>query len=359
MPCIDTCPLALTLSELAARTGATLEGDGATLVTRVATLESAEPGTITFIVSRKFRDRLGATRATAVILAPELAGATALPRLVTRDPYATYAKVAAILHPQGTPTPGIHPSAVIGANARVPASASVGANAVLGDAVVVGERARIGAGTVLDDRVTIGDDVLLHANVTIYAQCTIGPRSIVHSGAVIGADGFGMAEEDGRWIKIPQIGRVVVGADVEVGANTTIDRGAIDDTIIEDDVKLDNQIQIAHNCRIGAHTAIAACVGIAGSTRIGRNCKIGGAVLINGHIDICDGVVILAGSGIKDSITTPGIYAGGMPATPHSEWRRLVPSYLRLPELVKRVRALEKAIGSGKPEVGETGEEER
>jgi UDP-3-O-[3-hydroxymyristoyl] glucosamine N-acyltransferase len=352
--------LPITLSELAAQTGAALEGDGATVVTRVASLETAGPGSITFVIARKHRDRLAQTRASAAIVAPDLAPHTRLPKLVSRNPYATYAKVAAILHPSATPAPGIHASAVVSATARVPASAMIGANAVLGEGVNVGERVRIGAGTVLGEGVAIGDDVLLHANVTVYAECVIGARSIVHSGAVIGADGFGMAEEDGRWIKIPQVGRVVVGADVEIGANTTIDRGAIGDTVIEDDVKLDNLIQIGHNCRIGAHTAIAGCVGIAGSARIGRNCKIGGAAMIAGHIDICDGVVLLAGSGLGKSITVPGVYAGGLPALPHAEWRRLVPNYLRLSALVKRVRALEKAGGVGPDgaQAAETGGEE-
>jgi UDP-3-O-[3-hydroxymyristoyl] glucosamine N-acyltransferase len=358
-PRTDNAPLAITLSELAARTGATLEGDGATLILRVATLESAGPGTIAFLANPKYRDQLAQTRAAAVILAPNLVGRTDLPRLVSRDPYVTYAKVAAILHPPGAQAPGIHAAAVVSAKARIPASATVGANAVLGDDVVVGERAWIGAGTVLGDAVTIGEDVLLHANVTVYDRCVIGARSIVHSGAVIGADGFGMAEEAGIWLKIPQVGRVVLGTDVEVGANTTIDRGAIDDTVIEDGVKLDNQIQIGHNCRIGAHTAIAGCVGIAGSTRIGRHCKIGGAAMLNGHIDLCDGVVVLAGSGIRDSITTPGIYAGGIPALPHAQWRHLVPNLLRLPALAKRLRALERAVGGPRRDASEPKGEEQ
>jgi UDP-3-O-[3-hydroxymyristoyl] glucosamine N-acyltransferase len=342
--------LAITLSELAARTGAALEGDGATAVTRVATLESAGPEAITFLANRKYRDRLARPRAAAVILAPELAGHTALPKLVSRDPYVTYAKVAAILHPPVAPAAGVHPSAIVGARARVAATATVGPHAVLGDATVVGERARIGAGTVLGDGVTIGDDALLHANVTIYDRCAIGPRSIVHSGAVIGADGFGMAEEAGRWLKIPQIGRVMVGADVEIGANTTIDRGAIDDTVIEDDVKLDNQIQIGHNCHIGAHTAIAGCVGIAGSTRIGRNCKIGGAAMLNGHIELCDGVIVSAGTGIIKSIDRPGVYSGFWPALPHGEWRRLVVGVRGLRELATRVRGLQGDADRGDPE---------
>jgi UDP-3-O-[3-hydroxymyristoyl] glucosamine N-acyltransferase len=333
------------LAELALRTGASLDGDGSLQVSRVATLESAGPGAIAFLANARYRSQLASTRASAVIVAPAMAGATALPKLVDRNPYAIYAKVAAILHAATAATAGAHPSAVVDPGARVAASAAVGPNAVIGAGAVVGERARIGAGTIVGAGASIGDDVILHAHVTIYDRCVVGPRSILHSGAVIGADGFGMAEENGRWLKIPQIGRVVIGADVEIGANTTIDRGAIDDTVIENDVKLDNQIQVGHNCRIGAHTAIAGCVGIAGSARIGRNCKIGGAAMIGGHIDICDGAVISGGTAIHDSITAPGIYTGTVLALPHVQWRHVQFDLRRLPELQRRVRRLERNAG--------------
>jgi len=331
----------ISLSELAERTGATVAGDGAVLVSHVATLESAGPGAIAFLANRKYRSQLADTRAAAVIVVPDMAGQTALPKLLSATPYVIYAKVAAILHPDEPAVPGVHPSAVVDPRARVAGSASVGPNAVVGAGAVVGERARIGAGSIVGAGAAIGDDALLYANVTIYDRCIVGPRSIMHSGAVIGADGFGMAEENGRWLKIPQIGRVVIGANVEIGANTTVDRGAIDDTVIENDVKLDNQIQVGHNCRIGAHTAIAGCVGIAGSTRIGRNCRIGGAAMIAGHIEICDGVVISAASQIGHSIAVPGEYTGAYPAMPHAQWRRVLLATRRLPKLESRVRELE------------------
>ncbi len=176
----------------------------------------------------------------------------------------------------------------------------------------------------------------------------IGARTLIHSGAVIGADGFGLADDDGRWLKIPQIGRVVIGADVEIGANTTIDRGAIDDTVIEDDVKLDNQIQIGHNCVIGAHTAIAGCVGIAGSTRIGRDCRIGGAAMIAGHLEIADGTVISAATQVFDSIREPGVYTGAFPALPHRDWKHVASQMRRLRELADRVRMLENALANAR-----------
>jgi UDP-3-O-[3-hydroxymyristoyl] glucosamine N-acyltransferase len=178
--------------------------------------------------------------------------------------------------------------------------------------------------------------------VTIYPRCVVGARTIIHSGAVIGADGFGMAEDHGRWVKIPQVGRVLIGDDCEVGANTTIDRGAIDDTVIEDDVKLDNQIQIGHNCRIGAHTAIAGCVGIAGSVRIGLDCQIGGAAMITGHLDLADGAVVSAATGVVNSIAERGVYTSTFPALPHREWQHVASIMRRLRSFADRIRALER-----------------
>jgi len=334
--------VSLTLSELALRTGATVAGDGAVVVSHVATLESAGPGSIAFLANPRYRAQLAGTHASAVIVAPEMATQTGLPKLVAREPYVVYAKVASILHPMEPAVPGTHPFAAVDPRARVAASAAIAANAVIGPGAIIGERARVGAGCVVGAGVSIGDEVTLHANVTIYDRCIVGPRSILHSGVVIGADGFGMAEEGGRWLKIPQIGRVVIGADVEIGANTTVDRGAIDDTVIENDVKLDNQIQVGHNCRIGAHTAIAGCVGIAGSARIGRNCRIGGAAMIGGHLEICDGVVVSGATQVFESITVPGVFTGSFPAVPHAKWRRVASGVRRLPELESRVSRLEK-----------------
>ena len=332
----------ISLRQLAERCGAELAGDGDVVIDRVATLDSAGEGAIAFLSNPKYRGRLAGTRASAVIVAPDDAQATALPKLVTANPYAAYARVAAILHPPRAPAPGVHPTAVVAGSARVAASAAIGAHAVIGERTEVGERAAVGAGTVVGEDCTVGEDCLLYPRVVVYPRSAIGPRTIVHSGAVIGADGFGMAEQDGRWLKIPQLGRVVVGADVEIGANTTIDRGAIGDTFIDDDVKLDNQIQVGHNCHIGAHTAIAGCVGIAGSTTIGRNCKIGGAAMISGHLEIADGTVISAATGVFDSIRTPGVYTGTFPALPHREWRRVAAATRRLRSILERLRAVER-----------------
>jgi len=334
----------ISLRELAARCGAELAGDGEVLIDRVAPLDSAGDGAIAFLSNPKYRSHLAVTGASAVIVAPADASGTALPKLVAANPYAAYARVAAILHPRRPPVPGIHPTAVVAASANLAATAAVAAHAVIGERARVGERTEVGAGTVIGEDATVGDDCLLHAHVVVYPRAVIGARTIIHSGAVIGADGFGMAEHDGRWIKVPQLGRVLIGADVEIGANTTIDRGAIGDTVIGDDAKLDNQIQIGHNCRIGAHTAIAGCAGIGGSTTIGRNCKIGGAAMIAGHLDIADGTVISAATGVFESIAAPAIYTGVFPALPHREWKHVAGTLRRLRSVLKRLRALERSL---------------
>ena len=332
------------LDELARRCGAAVDGDGATTIARVGTLEHAGPGAIAFLANPRYRAQLATTRAAAVIVAPDDAAATSLPKLVASNPYAVFARVACILHPPEATVPGIHPTAVVDPSARVAATAAVGAFTVIGARAVIGGQAAIGPHCTIGDDAAIGEATVLDARVSIYPRCVIGPRTLIHSGAVIGADGFGLAQADGQWLKIPQIGRVVVGADVEIGANTTIDRGAIDDTRIEDDVKLDNQIQIGHNCTIGAHTAIAGCVGIAGSTRIGRGCRIGGAAMISGHLEIADGTVISAATLIYDSISEPGVYTGAFPALPHREWKQVASQIRRLRELAERVKSLERAL---------------
>ena len=335
----------IALRELAERCGAELAGDGDLMIYRLATLEDADAKSISFLSNARYRAQLASTRAGAVIVAPHDAQATTLPKLVTSNPYAVYARVAAIFHPPDVAIAGIHPSAIIAATAKVAASAMVGANVVVGDRAAIGERSQIHAGCVVGDGCSVGEEVTLHPRVVLYANSVLGPRTIVHSGAVIGADGFGMAEQDGRWIKVPQVGRVVIGADVEIGANTTVDRGALGDTVIEDDVKLDNQIQIGHNCHIGAHTAIAGCTGIAGSTTIGRNCKIGGAAMITGHLDIADGTTISAMTGVSESIRTPGVYTAAFPTLPHREWQHVASVLRRLRSFAKRVRALEREAG--------------
>ncbi len=340
------------LRVLAERTRAQLVGAGDVLIHRVAALDNAGIGDITFLANPRYRPQLAATRASAVIVSPRDADATALPKLVAANPYATYAHVATLFHPTPLAVPGVHSNAAVAPTARIADSASLAVYVVIGERTTIGERVRIHGGCVIGDDCVIADDVILYPHVVAYSKTSIGPRTIVHAGAVLGADGFGMAEEGGRWVKVPHVGGLVIGADVEIGANTTIDRGALGDTVLEDDVKLDNQIQIGHNCRIGAHTAIAGCVGIAGSTRIGRNCKIGGAAMIAGHLEIADGTTISGATGVFDSISEPGVYTAAFPALPHGEWRHVAAIVRRLRALNDRVRALQRHDDHGENDRG-------
>lgn len=331
---------ALTLRDIVDRLGGEAVGDDQTPLTGVATLDSAGPDDLSFLANPRYRSRLGTTRAGAVILAPADRASAAGPCIVTANPYAYYARTVALFHPPAAPRPGIHPSAVVDAAARIDASAEVGPLAVVGAGSSIGAGAVVGAGCVLGARVTIGAGTRLHARVTVYDGCNLGARGIVHSGVVIGADGFGHAPDQGRWVKIPQVGAVRIGDDVEVGANTTIDRGALDDTVIGDGVKLDNQIQVGHNVVIGEHTVIAGCVGIAGSTTIGRHCLVGGAAGFIGHLTVCDGVTISAMTLVTKSITEPGTYTSGTPLMPHQEWLRNAAHLRRLDALAGRLRRI-------------------
>jgi UDP-3-O-[3-hydroxymyristoyl] glucosamine N-acyltransferase len=338
------------LAELAGRFGGTVLGDAAVRIRQVAPLESAGPDELSFLTNRKYQKLLSTTRAAAVLLAEDSAAATQLPRIVCKNPYASYARIAALINPESRPVAGIHAKAVVDAQARVAASASVGPCAVIEQGADIGEDVVIGANCFVGQGVRIGAHSRLHPNATIYHDCVIGERVVLHSGVVIGADGFGMAMDEGRWLKIPQIGRVLIGDDVEVGASTTIDRGALDDTIIEEGVKLDNQIQIGHNCHIGAHTAIAGCTGIAGSTRIGRYCMLGGNAMISGHLTIADRVVVSGGTLVAKSITTPGTYTAVFPMLPHDQWLKNAALVRHLDEMMDRVRDLEdrmKKLGRG------------
>jgi UDP-3-O-[3-hydroxymyristoyl] glucosamine N-acyltransferase len=330
----------VTLGELVDVLGGELLGPRELPVRQVATLEAAGPDEVSFLTASRYRPQLATTRAAAVVLGPADRDATERPRIITDNPYLYFARVSARLNPEARPAAGVHASAVVHSTARVAVTATVGPNAVIEAGVRIGEGAVVGPGCVIGEGVSIGSLTRLHANVTLYHDCHIGERCILHAGVVIGADGFGMAEDGGRWVKVPQIGRVMVGDDVEIGANTTIDRGALGDTVIEEGVKLDNQIQIGHNVVIGAHTAVAACAGFAGSTRVGRQCRIGGAAMIHGHIEICDGAVVAGGTMIRRSITQPGLYDGFFPALPHKEWMKNLARFNRLDDLAHQVQGL-------------------
>lgn len=330
------------LDELVARLGGELRGDGSVSVCRVAPIDSAGPGDISFLANPRYAARLQSCKAAALLVKKEAADKTSLPVIITPDPYLYFAQVARLLNPAVLPQNGIHSSAVL--LSPVPDDVHVGAGVVIAENVTVHPGAVISAGVSIGAGAVIGANTFIHPRVTIYPDCRLGARCIVHSGAVIGADGFGFARQaDGSWLKIPQVGRVILGDDVEVGANTTIDRGALGDTVIGDGVKLDNQIQIAHNVRIGDHTAIAGCVGIAGSTVIGKRCMIGGQAGIVGHLEICDDVVVSAGTLVFKSIRKPGVYTSSLPVQTHADWVKNFAHLRHLDTMAARLRAIEHA----------------
>ena len=332
-----------TLGEIAGRLGLEAIGDAGTVIHGVGTLANAGPGQLAFLANPRYRADLAATRAAAVVLRAADAAGCPVPCLVARDPYAAYARAAALFEPRPARPPGVHPSAAIDP------TASVAADAHVGPFVSIGARSRVEAGAILGPHCVIGEDCVvgpgseLVARVTLVTRVRLGARVLVHPGAVIGADGFGLAVHEGHWIKVPQLGGVVVGDDCEIGANTTIDRGALDDTVLDEDVRLDNQIQVGHNVRIGAHTAMAGCSAVAGSARIGRWCLVGGGAGILGHLEVCDKVTITAMSLVTQSITQPGEYSSGMAVQETRQWRRNAARLRQLDELARRVIALEKA----------------
>jgi len=332
------------LTDFAAKFVGQVLGDGSVLISQISTLEIAKSDQISFLTNSKYRSQLVGTKAGAVILAEADANETNLPRIVSDNPYAYFAKVSSLLNPLPAGKPGIHASAVIGSGAQIDSSVSIAATAVIGEGAIIGPDSVIGEGCSIGNNVVIGSNVRLYPRVVIYHDCVIGNNLIAHSGVVIGADGFGFAMDEGQWVKIPQIGCVVIGNDVEIGANTTIDRGALSDTVIEDGVKLDNQIQIAHNVHIGAHTAIAGCAAIAGSTTIGKYCRIGGCAGIVGHLQIADNVEIASFTLIGKSIRESGSYAGIFPFSKAGVWRKNSVHVRHLDDLAKRIKALEKKV---------------
>ncbi len=332
----------VTLGQIAARFGLVLRGDPDALIERVAPLEDAGPGALSFLADPRHRRHLDATGATAVVVDAASAGACPGNALIAENPRAAYARIAAWMFPEPALQAGVHPSAVVGEGASLGPGVEVGAQAVVGTGARIGARALVGAGSVVGAGASIGEDTRLAARVTLYPGVSIGRRCLVHAGVVIGADGFGIAQDRDGWVKVPQLGSVVIGDDVEIGANTTIDRGAIGDTVIEDGVKLDNQIQVGHNVRIGAHTAIAACTGISGSTIIGKRCLISGQVGFTGHLTLADDVVVLGQSMVSHSIERAGVYSSSIPVSEAGPWRRIVARLRHLDELFDRVRRLER-----------------
>jgi len=338
--------VSLTLADLARHADAKLIGDGQYVIHGVGTLQGAAPGSISFLSNSRYRKYLQITQASAVILQEQDLEYCPVNALVVDNPYLAYARIAALFAPRQEVSAGIHHSAIISPSARVDETASIGPLAVIGDDCVVGPRATIGPGCVLEQGVSVGNDTRLVANVTICWGCRIGARGLIHAGVVIGTDGFGLARERDVYIKVPQLGIVDIGDDVEVGANTTIDRGTIENTIIENGVKLDNQIQIGHNVMIGSNTVIVACSAIAGSTVIGKNCTLAGGVGLVGHIELADGVTITGMSMVTKSLNKPGVYSSGTPLSSSEQWHKNAVRFRQLDDMARRLKQLEKELAT-------------
>lgn len=329
------------LHALAQLLGLELNGARDIPITGLATLEKAGPSQISFYTNKRFHQALCRTRAGAVILRAEDAGSCPVTALVSKNPYAAYARLSQLFAPKPDAALGIHASAVVDASVRIAPDASIGPHVVIGADTEIGARVRIAANTVIGRGCVIGADSQLMPNVCLYDGVRLGSRVLVHSAAVIGGDGFGFATEDDEHHKIAQLGGVLIGDDVEIGAGTTIDRGALDDTVIEQGVKIDNQVQIAHNVRIGANTIICGCSAIAGSSVIGKNCIIAGAVGVINHVSICDKVTVTAMSLVNQSITEPGVYSSGTGLSDTASWRKNIVRFRQLDEFWKRLQSLE------------------
>jgi UDP-3-O-[3-hydroxymyristoyl] glucosamine N-acyltransferase len=334
-----------TLSELAKFTDGQIQGDANCQISGIGTLQEAQAGKISFLANPSYRKYLATTQASAIILTKDDLPFCQTNALIVTDPYAAFATLTHYFGPKENIVPGIHPSAVIAADAKIDPTCQIHAQVTIGSGTVIGANSVIGAGTVIGDNVQIGANVRLYPRVVLYDRVVIGDRVILHSGAVVGSDGFGFAfdRKQNTWIKINHLGTVLIGNDVEIGANTTIDRGALDNTVIEQHAKIDNLVQIAHNVQIGAFTVIAGCTGIAGSAKVGKYCKIGGGVCIAGHIEIADNISIVGMAMVTKSLAqVGGVYASGTGVMNRDDWRRNVARFRHLDELARRVRTLEK-----------------
>ncbi|MBR9726798.1 UDP-3-O-(3-hydroxymyristoyl)glucosamine N-acyltransferase [Shewanella intestini] len=334
----------VTLKELAERFDVTVKGDDAIVVHSVATLADAASGQISFLANSKYRTQLEETQASAVLLTEADAENYSGTALIAKDPYVTFARVTQLLDTTPQEQVGIHPSAQIDASAQIGEGVAIAANVVIGANVIIGENVQLGAGCVIGKDTIIGSNSRLWANVTIYHDVHLGSHCLVQSGTVIGSDGFGYANDKGQWVKIPQIGGVRIGDNVEIGACASIDRGALSHTEIHDGVILDNQVQIAHNVIIGKNTAIAGATVVAGSATIGQYCVIGGGCCIAGHISITDGVFVSGSTNITNVIRKKGVYSSATIATENKLWRRNTVRLRQLDDLFTRVKTIEKTI---------------
>ncbi|MGF7130625.1 UDP-3-O-[3-hydroxymyristoyl] glucosamine N-acyltransferase [Paraburkholderia sp. EB58] len=355
--------MAFTLEDIVQQFGGKVIGDRSQRVGSLAPLDQAGPNQLAFLANPKYLSQVETTRAGAVLISADdlakVTGQDARNFIVTPNPYAYFARVAQAFIDLASPKamPGVHASATIDPSAQIAPSAVIGPHVTVEAGAVIGEHVRLDANVVIGRGTRIGAGSHLYPNVSVYYGCKIGERVIIHAGAVIGSDGFGFAPDfvgagearTGSWVKIPQVGGVSIGPDVEIGANTTIDRGAMADTVIEECVKIDNLVQIGHNCRIGAYTVIAGCAGIAGSTNIGRHCMIGGAVGIAGHVTLADYVIVTAKSGVSKSLLKPGMYTSAFPAVNHADWNKSAALLRNIDKLRDRIKALEAAAADSAP----------
>lgn len=332
------------LGQLAEFLGATVSGDPEKIITGLATLQEAGPDQLSFLANPQYRKFLPDSHAGAVLLKAADAEGFQGDALIVPDPYLAYARISHLFDPKPRASTGVHSTAVIAADAQVDAAASVGPFAVVESGARIAAGVTIGAHCFIGARCVIGEGGWLAPRVTLYHDVRIGKRVVIQSGAVLGGEGFGFANEKGVWQKIAQIGGVSIGDDCEIGVNTAIDRGALADTVIGNGVKLDNQIQIAHNVQIGDNTAMAACVGISGSSKIGKNCMLAGGVGLVGHIEICDGVFITGMTMVTHSITEPGAYSSGTAMQPAAEWRKSAARLRHLDDMARRLKQVEKHV---------------
>ncbi len=334
----------LSLKKLAEYVGGYIIGDENCLIEHVATLKNASTGDISFLTNLKYKNELQATQASAVILSEKHASECLTNALVVANPHPAYAKIATLLYTEKTEKSGVHSMAVVDPTCQIDDSVWIGAHCVVEAGVVIQAGSVIGPGCYIGKDVFIGENCELTVNISLMHDCRLADRVLIHPGVVIGADGFGQAYDNDKWIKVPQVGAVQIGNDVEIGANTTVDRGTIEDTIIEDGVKLDNLIQIAHNVRIGKNTVMAASTAVAGSTTVGENCAIGGCVGIAGHLTIVDNVTITGRSTVLQSVKVPGVYSSSTPLEPNKFWHKNHIRFKQLDDMAKRIKALEKEL---------------
>ena len=337
--------MGLTIAELARRFDCKVRGDPDIEINGVAALDRAGPNDIAFFANRRYKSHLASTKAGAVILRRDDTQFYAGNALITDNPYLRFAEMMKFVISSDTSySPGIHSTAVIGDSANVSETAHIGEYVIIEDGACIGEHVTIVSGCHIEKDVVVGDRTKIYSNVVIRYGCKIGSDCIIHPGVVIGSDGFGFAKDGAKWVKVPQLGGVVIGNDVEIGANTVVDRGALEDTIIGNGVKLDNLIQVAHNVQIGDDTVIAGCAGIAGSAKIGKRCALGGQAGIAGHLEITDDVTIAATSLVLNSIKRPGVYSSNLKVDEYDKWKKNAARFYHLDEMARRLKQLEKKV---------------